>query len=94
MSTSAVHTMPVEESDIRHLFGGSVMGEHAVCLVCYEDWCEPGKHACRSCLMSQSMRLGMTTKNVRPSVRRGWWGPTSRDVNPEDIANGFTISEV
>ena len=67
-----------------------------LCIGCVEDWAEHGDGFCLSCRLEQLRAVSLS--GVRHSSQNrsggGWWGPTERDVNPEDIGDGFYITEI
>jgi hypothetical protein len=65
-----------------------------VCLHCFEDYTEPGKDSCRACAIDRRNRLGAKSFNVRPAQNRGWQGPTAKDIDGQDLTDGYIINHV
>ena len=64
-----------------------------LCLTCMESWSAEGDWCCRVCRLSLENRRSVTTGTIRQTSGTTWWGPTSSNVDPEDLASGFHIEE-
>ena len=65
-----------------------------LCLVCLSDWVEIPEDICLACEIDRDRRmkiLGQTGSMRRNDSAVDWWGPTQKDINPEDIAFGFHV---
>jgi len=74
--------------------GTNMSDPKRLCLHCFEAWVAIDEKACRSCQLMREIRKAAKPTNARQYRESTWWGPTSSDVNPEDIESGFSIDEI
>lgn len=72
------------------------MTQHRLCISCVEDWAEFGDGFCLSCRLEQLRSVALRGNDYAGRNARAaeWWGASERDVNPEDISDGFYVTEI
>ena len=89
LSNRGVNAEEDAETAINYWVGARVKNGYRLCLGCLESWTFSTDPLCPACKIEHELHRNAKGDWGGKPEPSEWWGPTLKDVDPEDLENAY-----